>query len=104
MKRPELRLAGLLLAGALGALGAPAALAAHPTPCPPTDVLSRGERPEPGRHTRDLLAAQRCGTQASPSPQWLSGDVQAAVYRRYVDSFSRPIPERFIDKEFSDSD
>jgi hypothetical protein len=56
--------------------------------------------PEVGDRTRQLLAQQRAGDQASPHDQWLSGDVQREIYRRYVRSFTREIPEVFLDPDF----
>tara|TARA_Y100001001_G_scaffold149418_1_gene159212 strand:+ start:508 stop:882 length:375 start_codon:yes stop_codon:yes gene_type:complete len=55
-----------------------------------------------GERTRTLLAAQRDGRLASPSPQALSGKVQSQIYQRYVDSFGQPIPERYIETGFGE--
>lgn len=106
MKRPELRPA-LLLIGLLSAMG----LQAQSTPEPNAATANpRGEAvlsPQraasaPGEQTRRLLEQQRAGTHASRHDQWLSGDVQREVYRRYVESFGQAIPERFIEDDFSD--
>lgn len=55
-----------------------------------------------GERTRTLLAVQRDGRLASPSPQALSGKVQGQIYQRYVDSFGHPIPERYIETGFGE--
>lgn len=112
MKRPERFFAltplALLLAGLLTL---PAALADNaPAVDPPT--AERRDAPQatpqqqrlatpPGGTTRRLLEQQRAGHHASSQDQWLSGDVQREVYRRYVNSFSHSIPETFIDDDFS---
>ncbi len=107
MKRPELRPA-LLLIGLLSATGLQAqstSESGHATAKPRGEaVLSprRAAASAPGEQTRRLLEQQRAGTRASHHDQWLSGDVQREVYRRYVESFGQAIPERFIDDEFSD--
>ncbi|GKW50331.1 DUF3613 domain-containing protein [Halomonas sp. NCCP-2165] len=55
-----------------------------------------------GSHSvRELLALQRHGQAASPHRQHVSGEVQARIYRRYLESFGHPIPERYIDTDFS---
>ncbi|WP_444985831.1 DUF3613 domain-containing protein [Halomonas mongoliensis] len=109
MKRPELCHVlppALLLAMLLGAAPALANDSASPTAEPRGETHGPMERsarstPAPGDATRRLLEQQRAGHYASSNDQWLSGDVQREVYRRYVNSFSRPIPERFIDDGFS---
>lgn len=106
MKRPEVRPA-LLLIGLLSTTGLQAQSTTEPNA---TTANSRDESvlsPQraasaPGEQTRRLLEQQRAGKNASSYDQWLSGDVQREVYRRYVESFGQAIPERFIDDEFSD--
>ncbi|WP_230086054.1 DUF3613 domain-containing protein [Halomonas sp. 328] len=53
------------------------------------------------RSVQGMLELQRSQQLASPHRQHVSGDVQARIYRRYVESFSHPIPERYIDTRFS---
>jgi hypothetical protein len=48
-----------------------------------------------GQVTRAWTSAQARGKQASRTQQTLSGPVMSAVEKRYVESFSRPVPERF---------
>lgn len=52
--------------------------------------------------TRAWLELQSSGRVASKQPQPLSGDVLDKVHKRYVDSFSRPIPERFDHESYAD--
>ncbi|WP_299311439.1 DUF3613 domain-containing protein [uncultured Halomonas sp.] len=112
MKRPErlFALPPLLLAAALlapsaalaGDMPTPERPAAEPVGAPQAaSPAQQRQAPPPGGTTRRLLEQQRAGHHASSNDQWLSGDVQREVYRRYVDSFSRPIPETFIDDDFS---
>ena len=113
MKRPErfcalpplaLLLAGLLTLPAAQANDTPTA---DPPRAEPREVPQAAaptqQRPAspPGGTTRRLLEQQRAGHHASSNDQWLSGDVQREVYRRYVNSFSHSIPETFIDDDFS---
>ena len=62
------------------------------------DVTAEAPSPEIkneiGAVSRQWLALQRNGTQASKTPQYLSGQVQEQVYERYRKSFTHPIPER----------
>ena len=60
-----------------------------PAEAPPPET-----RNEIGVVSRQWLALQRNGTQASKNPQNLSGQVQEQVYERYRKSFTHPIPER----------
>ncbi|WP_417765447.1 DUF3613 domain-containing protein [Spongiibacter tropicus] len=46
------------------------------------------------------MAAQRSGELSSDKDQNLSGKARSASYKRYVESFSHPIPESFIDTGF----
>ena len=50
--------------------------------------------------TARLMAAQRSGDLASDNEQYLSGKTRTEIYQRYVQSFSRPIPETFIKDTF----
>ncbi|WP_374973393.1 DUF3613 domain-containing protein [Spongiibacter marinus] len=50
--------------------------------------------------TSRALAAQRSGEIASDLPQKQNGAARASSYKRYTDSFSRPIPASFIDTDF----
>ncbi|XKE44030.1 DUF3613 domain-containing protein [Halomonas organivorans] len=59
-------------------------------------------RVAPGERVERLLESQRDGRLASARPQTLSGEVQSRIHRRYVDSFSHPIPDTYIDMDFVD--
>ncbi|WP_285413416.1 DUF3613 domain-containing protein [Variovorax sp. efr-133-TYG-130] len=52
------------------------------------------ERPQVGDATQGLLAWQRSGEIASPTPRPIAGDVASRSYERYMKSFEFPIPER----------
>jgi len=52
------------------------------------------ERPQVGDATQGLLAWQRSGEIASPTPRPIAGDVASRSYARYLKSFEFPIPER----------
>jgi hypothetical protein len=47
-----------------------------------------------GDATQSLLAWQRSGEIASPSPRTIAGNVASRSYDRYMKSFEFPIPER----------
>ncbi len=47
-----------------------------------------------GQQTRAWLAAQRNPAKTAP-PRGLPGEAADRVYQRYLQSFTRPIPERF---------
>lgn len=47
------------------------------------------------------LELQREGSQASVNKQYLSGPAMENVHKRYLESFTRPIPERFDPGQFS---
>ncbi|WP_372860678.1 DUF3613 domain-containing protein [Spongiibacter sp.] len=47
------------------------------------------------------LAAQRAGESASLESQTLNGKARSASYKRYLDSFSQPIPKSFIEDSFT---
>ncbi|WP_019625165.1 DUF3613 domain-containing protein [Thioalkalivibrio sp. ALJT] len=48
--------------------------------------------------TRDWLAMQRDGAQASEHVQGLSEAARTRALGRYLDSFTHPIPEHYIDR------
>lgn len=52
------------------------------------------ERLQVGDATQGLLAWQRSGEIASPTPRPIAGDVARRSYARYMKSFEFPIPER----------
>ncbi len=54
---------------------------------------------EVGKQTRDALELQRSGQAASTTARPMSGEVAERAHRRYVESFSHPIPESFADQE-----
>lgn len=54
---------------------------------------------EVGKQTRDALELQRSGQAASDTARPMSGEVAERTHRRYVESFSHPIPESFKDEE-----
>ncbi|QOF82074.1 DUF3613 domain-containing protein [Variovorax sp. 38R] len=47
-----------------------------------------------GEATQSLLAWQRGGEIASPTPRTIAGNVASRSYDRYIKSFEHPIPER----------
>lgn len=47
-----------------------------------------------GDATQNLLAWQRSGEIASPTPRPIAGSVASRSYERYIKSFEHPIPER----------
>lgn len=51
--------------------------------------------------TETWLKLQREGEQASPRRQTLSGPAMDNINKRYLDSFTRPIPERFDPGSFN---
>ncbi|APX92853.1 hypothetical protein BWR19_07870 [Halomonas sp. 1513] len=64
---------------------------------------ARGDARQPGdAQAARLLDAQRSGRHASANPQNLSGAAQQRIYRRYLESFSHPIPDTYIDTRFGD--
>jgi hypothetical protein len=54
---------------------------------------------EVGKQTRHALELQRSGQAASATARPMSGEVAERAHRRYVESFSHPIPESFKDEE-----
>jgi hypothetical protein len=83
MRKPTLMLLVLLL-------GLPLAAAAE-------DKAAAGQAV--GQQTREALELQRSGQSASTTERPASGEVADRTHRRYVDSFSHPIPESFQDEE-----
>ena len=66
---------------------------------PDTAEMAEAEEPvyEPlqvGDATQGLLAWQRSGEIASPTPRSIAGNVATRSYERYLKSFEFPIPER----------
>ena len=95
------------LAAALGLMATPALGdrlaedAAAQRDNPPAAASDQGQRATLGASSaRELLDLQRSNRLASPNRQHVSGEVQARIYRRYIESFTHPIPERFIDPGF----
>lgn len=66
---------------------------APPATLPLPELVLRS--PQIGDATHDLLALQRDGRQASPTPRPIAGDVAGRSYSRYLKSFEHPIPEAF---------
>lgn len=60
------------------------------------------ENPAPQTATHRLLELQRSGQNASTEEQYLSGKVSTEVYKRYVQSFTHAIPERFSTDSFKE--
>ncbi|GAA4088312.1 DUF3613 domain-containing protein [Zhongshania borealis] len=52
--------------------------------------------------THRLLEQQRSGQNASTQEQYLSGPARTEIYKRYVKSFTHPIPERFSSDSFTE--
>lgn len=48
-----------------------------------------------GSTVRDWMQLQASGRQAAPSPRQ-PGDAASRTYRRYLESFERPIPESYF--------
>lgn len=53
------------------------------------------EQPVTGAETRAWLSLQKSGTAAPSDPRPMSGEVGERVYERYLESYTRPIPEAF---------
>lgn len=54
----------------------------------------------PAHEVAALLELQRSGRLASPYRQTLPGDAQSHAWQRYLNSFTHPIPPRYIDDKF----
>jgi hypothetical protein len=52
-----------------------------------------------GEETRRWLELQSSGAAASKNPQTVSGPVADAIYQRYVESFTHPIPEFYKNEQ-----
>lgn len=59
---------------------------------------------EPATATAVLLSMQSKGINSSPDDQHLDGKVRENIYKRYVESFSSPIPDRFTEDSFTTED
>lgn len=57
--------------------------------------------PPVGKETREWLELQQSGNAASTESRPMTGEVADEVYKRYVDSFSHPIPEKFSRESFN---
>lgn len=57
--------------------------------------------PKNGQATHEWLDLQKSGNAASSETPMLSGEAADKVYKRYVDSFGRPLPESFSRESFS---
>ncbi len=55
-----------------------------------------------GTRTAQLLELQRSGRVASPQQQQLPGKAQHNIYERYLKSFTHPIPETYISRDFTE--
>ncbi|RZL57003.1 MAG: DUF3613 domain-containing protein [Variovorax sp.] len=87
------RIATVLLAAT--AAGAQAQGPAAPPAPDPSTVQAEDRSARVGDATQRLLALQRDGRAASPTPRPIAGDVATMSYQRYLDTFKRPIPEHF---------
>jgi hypothetical protein len=52
-------------------------------------------QPAAGSDARAWLALQKSGVAAPSDPRPVSGEVATRVYERYLESYTRPIPEAF---------
>lgn len=84
-----------LLAGAQQAIVRAEAAETVEAPAPIEVSVLPSERRNIGDATHSLLALQREGHAASPTPRPLAGDVATLSYQRYLESFKFPIPEKF---------
>lgn len=53
-----------------------------------------------GAETRAWLSLQKSGVAAPTDSRPMSGEVGERVYERYLESYTRPIPETFEREEF----
>jgi|GEM_PF-3449998 len=74
-----------------------AALNTQAKPLPPPPAT---QEPAPTASVAELLEIQRCGQLASSHRQSLPGGAQSRTWQRYLDSFSHPIREHYIDESF----
>lgn len=63
---------------------------------------ARGDTHWVGGETRKWLDLQISGDAADGPPQGMEGELAERVWRRYADSFSHPIPEKFERDRFQD--
>lgn len=82
------RSVAMLLAFCFGA-GVGVASAANPAGLPPN-----------GEETRAWLQLQKSGNASLGAPRPMTGEVADQVYRRYLESFTRPVPEDFERESF----
>lgn len=110
--RPDdapIRVARVIPGVLLAALLVPTLAAADSSPGDVQATPERGQsrvdmpaRPAFGERVGRLLELQRSGRLSSPHSQSLAGEVQSRIYRRYVESFSHPIPDDYIDLDFGE--
>lgn len=62
---------------------------------------SREPEDKPMTQAEKWLELQREGSQASLNKQHLSGPAMENIHKRYLESFTRPIPERFDPGQFN---
>ncbi|WP_018937014.1 DUF3613 domain-containing protein [Thioalkalivibrio sp. ALJ24] len=67
-------------------------------------VADAGVDSSPSAGARDWLSMQRGGEQASGHVQGLSEAARTRALRRYLDSFSHPIPPHYIDRDSFSAD
>jgi len=93
--QPTIALCGLALGAVLLALAPHSARAQEPSTA---ESVAPAPRLPVGDATQGLLALQREGRMASPTPRPIAGDVAQLSYQRYLDSFDgakHPIPAQF---------
>lgn len=61
---------------------------------------ARSSQDEIGKQTRQWLELQRSQAQASQREERPLPEASARIKRRVLDSFSHPIPERYIKRDF----
>ena len=80
-------------------LAIPLSAASAPESAPDADALMRTQQATP---TAQLLQLQRSGKVASRHEQTLPGEAQSKIYERYINSFGHPIPQTYINEDFSE--